>query len=256
MSLLVEDWVSAASALQRRGRAGRVRAGHCFGLYTRQRFEERLRKYQVWGGPFAPAVLGPRWAEPMCPSLQGPVHRARPALWHIGVLQQTHRDGHDAHATCGMFLWLAGMQQPSAEVAWLCRPMRRISRLPFADALCCSSCAFGCPAQAPEMVRVPLEELVLQIHALGLGPAAQFLDRVLEPPPARSVAGALAQLRAIGALTPDERLTPLGEPRKLPYVLPPFHSCPALCFLGHGARVFCRSRRGACKGRAWARACT
>jgi HrpA-like RNA helicase len=60
------------------------------------------------------------------------------------------------------------------------------------------------------MVRVPLEELVLQIHALRLGPAAQFLERVLEPPPPRSVAGALAQLAAIGALTPDERLTPLG----------------------------------------------
>jgi len=33
---------------------------------------------------------------------------------------------------------------------------------------------------------------------------------VLEPPPAKSVAGALAALAAIGALTPDERLTPLG----------------------------------------------
>ncbi len=64
--------------------------------------------------------------------------------------------------------------------------------------------------QAPEMVRVPLEELVLQIHLLRLGPAGGFLARVLEPPPAKSVAGALAALAAIGALTPDERLTPLG----------------------------------------------
>ena len=47
MSLLVEDFVSRASALQRKGRAGRVRAGHCFGLYTRYRFEHRLRKFQV-----------------------------------------------------------------------------------------------------------------------------------------------------------------------------------------------------------------
>lgn len=77
MSLLVEDWVSRASALQRRGRAGRVRPGRCFALYTRQRFEDRMRKYQ-----------------------------------------------------------------------------------------------------APEMARVPLEELVLQIHLLGLGPAAQFLSKV------------------------------------------------------------------------------
>ena len=47
MSLLVEDFVSRSSALQRKGRAGRVRAGHYFGLYTRFRFEHRLRKFQV-----------------------------------------------------------------------------------------------------------------------------------------------------------------------------------------------------------------
>jgi hypothetical protein len=29
------------------GRAGRVRPGTCFGLYTRDRFENRLRKEQV-----------------------------------------------------------------------------------------------------------------------------------------------------------------------------------------------------------------
>ncbi|BDA49474.1 Putative ATP-dependent RNA helicase DHX57 at C-terminar half [Coccomyxa sp. Obi] len=110
MSLLVEDWVSRASALQRRGRAGRVRPGRCFGLYTRNRFEHRMRKYQ-----------------------------------------------------------------------------------------------------APEMARVPLEELVLQIHLLGLGPAAEFLSKVLEPPPTRSVTGAVVQLQTIGALTSSEQLTPLGR---------------------------------------------
>lgn len=35
MSMLVEDWVSRASAMQRKGRAGRVRAGRCYCLYTR-----------------------------------------------------------------------------------------------------------------------------------------------------------------------------------------------------------------------------
>ena len=39
--------------------------------------------------------------------------------------------------------------------------------------------------QAPEMVRVPLEELVLQIHALGVGPAAAFLAGCVEPPPSK-----------------------------------------------------------------------
>ncbi len=65
--------------------------------------------------------------------------------------------------------------------------------------------------QAPEMVRVPLEELVLQIHLLGLGPAGQFLEKVLEPPPKASVEGALTHLQALGALTPDQQLTPLGQ---------------------------------------------
>ena len=66
-------------------------------------------------------------------------------------------------------------------------------------------------SQAPEMVRVPLEELVLQIHLLGLGPAGEFLEKVLEPPPKASVEGALTHLQALGALTPDQQLTPLGQ---------------------------------------------
>ena len=45
MSLLVEDWVSQASAMQRRGRAGRVRPGRCYCLYTRQRQERRMKRY-------------------------------------------------------------------------------------------------------------------------------------------------------------------------------------------------------------------
>ena len=60
------------------------------------------------------------------------------------------------------------------------------------------------------MVRVPLEELVLQIHLLKLGKANDFLQQVLEPPPAKSVEGALTQLQSVGALTKGEQLTPLG----------------------------------------------
>ncbi len=67
------------------------------------------------------------------------------------------------------------------------------------------------PLQAPEMVRVPLEELVLQIHLLGMGPAAAFLDKVIQPPPARSIQAAVAHLQALKALSPTEWLTPLGE---------------------------------------------
>ena len=60
------------------------------------------------------------------------------------------------------------------------------------------------------MVRVPLEELVLQIHLLGLGPAGSFLERVLQPPPPKAVQGAVSQLQAVGALDASETLTPLG----------------------------------------------
>uniref|UniRef100_A0A8C5LKH5 ATP-dependent RNA helicase DHX29 n=1 Tax=Jaculus jaculus TaxID=51337 RepID=A0A8C5LKH5_JACJA len=43
MSSLVETFVSKASALQRQGRAGRVRDGFCFRMYTRARFEGFLQ---------------------------------------------------------------------------------------------------------------------------------------------------------------------------------------------------------------------
>ncbi|CAJ1940435.1 unnamed protein product [Sphenostylis stenocarpa] len=47
LSSMVEDWISQANAMQRRGRAGRVKPGICFCLYTRHRFENLMRPYQV-----------------------------------------------------------------------------------------------------------------------------------------------------------------------------------------------------------------
>ena len=47
MSMLVEDLVSVANANQRKGRAGRVREGTCYALYTRQCYEKRMKKYQT-----------------------------------------------------------------------------------------------------------------------------------------------------------------------------------------------------------------
>ena len=78
-------------------------------------------------------------------------------------------------------------------------------------------------AQAPEMVRVPLEELVLQIQVLRLGPAATFLASVPQPPPPAAVDAALRMLRSVGALTEDERLTPLGATWFLSIGLPVHH---------------------------------
>lgn len=62
------------------------------------------------------------------------------------------------------------------------------------------------------MARVPLEELVMQIHLLGTGPAAAFLETVLQPPPPRSIQAAVSHLQTLKALTSDEQLTPLGIP--------------------------------------------
>lgn len=47
---MVEDWISQANARQRRGRAGRVKPGICFCLYTRHRFEKLMRRFQVLCG--------------------------------------------------------------------------------------------------------------------------------------------------------------------------------------------------------------
>ena len=47
MSRLVEVWVSRASATQRRGRAGRVRPGQCYRLYSRSRFQKHFAAQQA-----------------------------------------------------------------------------------------------------------------------------------------------------------------------------------------------------------------
>ncbi|KAL1539169.1 RNA helicase [Salvia divinorum] len=47
LSSMVEDWISQANARQRRGRAGRVKPGNCFCLYTRHRYEKLMRSYQI-----------------------------------------------------------------------------------------------------------------------------------------------------------------------------------------------------------------
>jgi ATP-dependent RNA helicase DHX29 len=110
LSSMVEDWISQANARQRTGRAGRVKPGICFSLYTRYRFEKLMRPYQV-----------------------------------------------------------------------------------------------------PEMLRMPLVELCLQIKLLGLGHIKPFLSRALEPPSEGAMTSAISLLHEVGAVEGDEELTPLGH---------------------------------------------
>eukprot|EP01052_Picozoa_sp_SAG31_P015913 SAG31_NODE_1036_length_10221_cov_170.602326_11_plen_185_part_00 len=64
--------------------------------------------------------------------------------------------------------------------------------------------------QVPEMMRVPLDELCLQIKLLGLGEVATFLNKAIEPPPEVAVAEAIKGLQELQALDLREYLTPLG----------------------------------------------
>ncbi len=51
--------------------------------------------------------------------------------------------------------------------------------------------------QLPEMLRTPLEELILQLKILGLGEAQPFLQRALEPPSDQAVWTAIDCLRVL-----------------------------------------------------------
>ena len=54
--------------------------------------------------------------------------------------------------------------------------------------------------QLPEMLRTPLEELVLQIKILGLGAVQPFLQRAIEPPSDEAIDNALECLRDLVGL--------------------------------------------------------
>jgi ATP-dependent RNA helicase DHX57 len=62
----------------------------------------------------------------------------------------------------------------------------------------------------PEIARVPLHQLCLQIAVLGLGAPAQFLGDALQPPPQAAVDAAERTLRELGALDARGQVTALG----------------------------------------------
>uniref|UniRef100_A0A8C3RTR9 Putative ATP-dependent RNA helicase DHX57 n=1 Tax=Chelydra serpentina TaxID=8475 RepID=A0A8C3RTR9_CHESE len=67
--------------------------------------------------------------------------------------------------------------------------------------------------QLPEIQRVPLEQLCLRIKILDMFSAhglQSVLSRLIEPPGIESLRASKLRLQDLGALTPHEKLTPLG----------------------------------------------
>ncbi|XP_048502052.1 DExH-box ATP-dependent RNA helicase DExH6 isoform X2 [Beta vulgaris subsp. vulgaris] len=66
--------------------------------------------------------------------------------------------------------------------------------------------------QVPEIKRMPIEELCLQVKMLDPNcKIEEFLKKTLDPPIAQTIENALSVLQDIGALSHDERLTELGK---------------------------------------------
>jgi hypothetical protein len=64
--------------------------------------------------------------------------------------------------------------------------------------------------QTPEILRVPLSELCLQLKVLELGEPAVFLAKAPQPPSPEAVQQALSVLKEVTAVDDSEELTPLG----------------------------------------------
>lgn len=63
----------------------------------------------------------------------------------------------------------------------------------------------------PEILRTPLEELLLSIKSLRLGSVKDFLHKAINPPDLRAIDNALGLLESIGAVNSNEELTTLGQ---------------------------------------------
>nr|CCC90189.1 unnamed protein product [Trypanosoma congolense IL3000] len=64
--------------------------------------------------------------------------------------------------------------------------------------------------QQAEIHRVPLSQVLLKLLALGHEKPKEKLRTFIEPPAEKNVENSFRQLQSLGAVTADERLTPLG----------------------------------------------
>ncbi|CAK9063399.1 unnamed protein product, partial [Durusdinium trenchii] len=119
--------------------------------------------------------------------------------------------------------------------------------------------------QEPEVCRVPLEELLLRIHAAGLpdffDTTMEICQALLDPPEETAVQSALKRLISLGLLTPAgagpratraTQLSSLGR-RALPLPLAPRHAKLALlgCALGPRCREVAVSAAAALNAASW-----
>lgn len=65
--------------------------------------------------------------------------------------------------------------------------------------------------QTPEMLRLSLQDLVLQVKICKLGEVEQTLLEALDPPSPKNIRRAIDSLKEVKALTSSESLTPLGS---------------------------------------------
>uniref|UniRef100_M8BS92 ATP-dependent RNA helicase Dhx29 n=1 Tax=Aegilops tauschii TaxID=37682 RepID=M8BS92_AEGTA len=68
----------------------------------------------------------------------------------------------------------------------------------------------GRAGRVPEMLRMPLTELCLQIKSLHLGDIKSFLLKAVEPPKEEAISSAIDLLFKVGAFEGHEELSPLG----------------------------------------------
>lgn len=61
------------------------------------------------------------------------------------------------------------------------------------------------------MQRVPLVDVCLMAKSLGVANVSTFLAATPDPPEPAAVDKAIAELQALGALTPEQELTSLGR---------------------------------------------
>ena len=105
----------------------------------------------------------------------------------------------------------AGRNMASLRVGWCAQDASRQRRgragrvRPGVCLRLCSRAKFAALDRAtkPEMLRVPLDQLVLQIRAMGLGASAAFLADCLDAPPPAAVEAAERRLAALGAVRVD-----------------------------------------------------